>query len=96
MKNELLLIDKATETVIYLGYPLKLTKREFAVFNLIADHKDGISSRELLSAISPNKDIGLGNVSVQVFNINKKAKKIGGRNVIVECRPDGYMLTKDL
>ena len=96
MQNELLLIDKEAETVIYLGYPLKLTKREFAVLKFIADHKEGISSQELLTAISPKKNIGIGNIAVQVFNVNKKAKKIGGRNIITERRADGYMLTPNL
>jgi len=94
MQNELLLIDREAETVIYLGYPLMLTKREFTVLNLIIDHKEGISSQELLTAISPKKNIGIGNIAVQVFNINKKAKKIGGRNIIIERRSDGYMLTQ--
>ncbi len=96
MQNELLIIDKESETVIYLGYPLKLTKREFAVLNLIIDHKEGISSQELLAFISPKKNIGIGNIAVQVFNINKKAKKIGGRNIIIERRADGYMLAQNL
>ncbi|MBR4032179.1 MAG: hypothetical protein IKJ07_05530 [Clostridia bacterium] len=96
MQNELLIIDKESETVIYLGYPLKLTKREFAILNLIIDHKEGISSQELLASISPNKNIGIGNIAVQVFNINKKAKKIGGRNIIIERRADGYMLAQNL
>jgi DNA-binding response OmpR family regulator len=96
MQNELLVIDKVSESIIYLGYPLKLTKREFTVLDLIIDHKDGISSRDLLAAISPKKNIGIGNIAVQVFNINKKAKEIGGRNIIVESRADGYMLVADL
>jgi len=96
MQNELLLIDKESETVIYLGYPLKLTKREFAILNLIIDHKEGIFSQELLAFISPKKNIGIGNIAVQVFNINKKAKKIGGRNIIIERRADGYMLAQNL
>ncbi len=90
------MIDRETATVIYLGYPMKLTKREFTVLNLIIDHEEGISSQELLTAISPKKNIGIGNIAVQVFNINKKAKKIGGRNIIIERRADGYMLTPNL
>ena len=75
MQNEVLIIDRESETVVYLGYPLNLTKREFTVLNLIIDHKEGISSQELLAFISPKKNIGIGNIAVQVFNINKK---IGG------------------
>lgn len=96
MQNDLLNIDIESETVIYLGYPLKLTKREFTVLKIIVDNKDGISSQDLLIAISPNKNIGIGNIAVQVFNINKKAKKIGGRNIIIERRTGGYMLTQDI
>lgn len=96
MENDFLIIDRENEAVVYLGYPLKLTKREFTVLNLIIDHKEGISSQELLTAISPKENIGIGNIAVQVFNINKKARKIGGRNIIIERRADGYMLTPNL
>ena len=96
MQNEFLQIDKENDSVIYLGYPLKLTRRELKVLNLIADSEGGISSQELLAALSTKKSIGIGNVAVQVFNINQKAKKIGGRSIIVERRTEGYMLAEYL
>ena len=96
MQNDLLIIDREAESVVYLGYPLRLTKREFAVLKIIVDCKDGISSQDILAELSPKRDIKRGNVAVQVFNINKKAKMIGGRSIIVERRADGYMLTEEL
>ena len=89
-------IDLEKREVLYLGYELKLTKTEFDVLYAISRQKSPQRSKDLFNEVYENKDITLGNIAVYVCRINKKAKEIGGRVLILSSRGGGYRLNQEL
>ena len=91
-------IDRAAEEVIYLGYRLKLSKREFMILARIADKSDEVlGTRELYEDLfAGEKEMILKNITVHIFNINRKAREIGGRTLIEYSRSGGYKISETL
>lgn len=91
-------IDRAAGEVIYLGYRLKLSKREFMILARIADKSDEVlGTRELYEDLfAGEKEMILKNITVHIFNINRKAREIGGRTLIEFSRSDGYKISDAL
>jgi len=89
--NSLLDFDRKENKVYYIGYDMKLTRAEYEILAYL-DENDEASVEELASRLSWNREIGLGNVAVHVCNINKKAKIIGGRNIIESDYGKGYKI----
>ena len=78
MQIRFLVID--SETVYLLGIELKLTKTEYKLLYSIANGEKS-SPDELLSLLRENAK--LENVYAHINSINKKAKAISGRKLIV-------------
>lgn len=94
---ELLAINKENNSVLYLGYTLALSPTEFSVLCAIAESERPLRRSELLRVLpSKNEALTSGNVSVHVSNINRKAKIIGGRTLILHSRSLGYSLSEFL
>jgi DNA-binding response OmpR family regulator len=80
------------KTVRYLGYPLPLTETEYVLLLRLRD-ADGWLTREELADCCR-----CGNaeaVSVHLSALNRKAKAIGGRSLILSKRGMGYRLTDE-
>ena len=94
----LLHIDKAAGEVFYLGYHLKLSKREFMILSRIADKSDEVlGTRELYDDLfASEKEMILKNITVHICNINRKARVIGGRTLIEFSQSEGYKISKSL
>ena len=69
------------ERVFLLGYELCLTPSEKKILSVVAD--GGATSEELLEVVTHLRHIDIGNIATHVATINKKAKQIGGRRLIV-------------
>ena len=67
--------------VIFLGYELHLTPSEKQILSIVAE--GGATSSELLARITRLRRVGLSNVAAHISAINKKAKEIGSRRLIV-------------
>ena len=67
--------------VIFLGYELRLTPNERKILFAVA--QGGATSAELLDVITCLRRVGLSNVAAHISAINKKAKEIGSRRLIV-------------
>ena len=67
--------------VIFLGYELHLTPNERKILSAVAE--GGATSAELLEEITHLKKVGATNVAAHISSINKKAKEIGSRRLIV-------------
>jgi DNA-binding winged helix-turn-helix (wHTH) protein len=61
---------------------------------LYLDDNDKASTEEIVSKVFRGKEINEGNVAVHVCNINKKARAIGGRNIIVSDYGKGYRIAE--
>lgn len=69
------------ERVFLLGYELHLTPNEKRILSAVA--KGGATSTELLESITHLRRVGVSNVAAHISAINKKAKEIGSRRLIV-------------
>ncbi|MBO5714826.1 MAG: helix-turn-helix domain-containing protein [Clostridia bacterium] len=86
-----LYLSQQEETVIYLGYHLKLTKSEYKILKVIMQKpKNPISAEQIaiLSGLDCNKE----NIVYHISMINSKAKVIGNRILIKNIAKKGYFL----
>ena len=86
--KHLLINDSA---VYLLGYELRLTPSERLILASVAE--GGATTAELLSVITHLRIVGVSNVAAHISSINKKAKQIGGRRLIVS-RNRKYILNE--
>ena len=91
-------IDRDGGKVFYLGYHLELSKREFTILARIAEKSDEVlGTRELYEELfAGEKEMILKNITVHIFNINRKAREIGGRTLIEFSRAGGYKISDTL
>ncbi len=91
--NCLLDFDRKEKKVYYIGYNMKLTRAEYDILYYL-DENEEASAQELVSGLSRDREIGIGNIAVHVCNINKKANVIGGRNIIECDYKKGYRIAE--
>lgn len=85
-----LLIDRDCGKAYLLGYDMKLTPNEYTI--LVSIVKEGSLSEGELSELLGKS--GKGNrVSVHICSINRKAKNIGGRYLVIHD-DDGYSINE--
>ena len=86
--------DEQNKRVIYLGYDMKLSKTEYAIFDCI--YKSGenfISAGQIIHNCYTDKKPGTGDVAAHICHINKKADNIGYRPLIISKYGVGYKIT---
>ena len=75
------------EHVVYLGYSLPLSKSElFLLKTILLSLPDCLSANEIAEATG----ISVGQISVLVNRINRKAFAIGGRKLILGTSHHGF------
>ena len=95
--------DSHNETVLYLGYPLRLSTQEKRIVRALADaHRDTTDcyvATDRLQVICTDctctdatSSCSAGQIAVLVHRINLKAAAIGDRRLIVSHRGRGYRL----
>ncbi|MGM9642729.1 MAG: helix-turn-helix domain-containing protein [Eubacteriales bacterium] len=78
------------EDVIYLGYALCLTLTERSILDFLLKYPEtGFSPDELTHACIGDIHLAKTNIARHVCRINKKARVIGGRDLI-ECTDHGF------
>ena len=90
-----LCLSPENEIVIYLGYPLKLTKIEFNILKAIMKNPQKPIFIEQISdfgALDYNKE----NVVYHISKINSKSKVIGNRILIKNIAKKGYFLNEKM
>ena len=89
------------DTVLYLGYPLRLSTQEKRIVTALADASrdtgDGFVPTERLQSLSTDPTqatlpCSSGQIAVLVHRINQKAMVIGDRRLIISHRGRGYRL----
>lgn len=90
-----LYVGNSRTEVIYLGYPLELTKKEyFILYTLLENVSKPLSAKELIKIT--NTTMTKKNVVYHVSSINRKAKKIGKRKIIHNRSKIGYFLNEEM
>ena len=89
-----LAINLEERSVRYLGYILPLTATEFEILRAIALAEKEIDKQTVVSLVADRVKISAQSLSVHICSINKKARGIGGRNLIKMCRQKGYFVEK--
>ncbi|MGM9682357.1 MAG: hypothetical protein ACI3XQ_02035 [Eubacteriales bacterium] len=86
LKYKHLCVDEQGLEAVLLGYVMPLTTSEYRILQAIAratvNGDAGLGTLELLSLFG-DKKIKSGNVTVHICAINRKAREIGGRKLIV-------------
>ena len=78
----------------FLGYILPLTRVEFEILRALAFSDGALDRRAIVDCASENIKISPRSISVHICSINKKARDIGGRNLVVMLRDKGYLFEK--
>ena len=90
-----LYIGNNIDEVVYLGYPLNLTKKEYLILlALVENYPKTLNSNDLIDLI--DKSMSSHNVSYHISSINKKAKIIGNRKLIKNKSKIGYFLNEEM
>ncbi len=77
----------------YLGYKLKLTKTEASIlYYLTSNFGKDVEIDKLLSVCIGDAHRKPSNIARHISNINRKAREIGERNIIVSIKPKTYRL----
>ena len=85
--------DAQNSRIIYLGYDMKLSKKEYMIFSYIYENGDFVSADEIIENCYPDKKPHRGDVAAHICHINKKADNIGGRALIISKYGVGYKIT---
>lgn len=95
--NNILYNDREKSRVIYLGYDIKLSKKEYKIFCCIEDSgKEYISAQNIIDTCYPNKKPQKGNIATHICHINEKAANISRqRTLIVSKYGIGYKITEN-
>ena len=88
MQIRFLSLDR--DEIFLLGYRLKLSPTEEKLLRAIAE--GGKSDLANLVSLLPT-DVGSGNVAVHINSINRKAKRISDRRLII-CRSGQYKINE--
>lgn len=92
--DTLTLEDDPAKTV-YMGYPLSLTPREHTLLRCLFYRSPRVTSTDdLLSLCFSDADVGLcaANLPTHIANINRRAREIDPRPLIVNVYGKGYRL----
>lgn len=92
--ERILSINEDTGTAVLLGYRLKLSPCEFKILSLLykSDRDSFIDANTIKSAALSSVGAAPSSIPVLVSKINKKAKLISGRPLILCKRNSGYKL----
>ena len=90
-----LYVGSTKSNVFYLGYPLSLTDTEFAILRILT-----ISCGNTLSPTEISNYCALSgsekSITLHIHNINRKARDIGGRNLVKNTKNEGYFLNDEM
>ncbi len=84
------------ETAFLLGYKLHLTKTEYLILSALSSDKAPLSRTDLENTCFEDLGTGKTTIAVHIFNINKKAKAISGRRLVVTDKSGKYKLVEDI
>lgn len=83
------------KSIVYLGYPLKLTEYEYLVLKALWDNRGQVLSPERISEITGGKVEHIY-VTYHVFGINRKSREIGDRSIVKNIAKNGYFLNEEM
>lgn len=90
-----LYVGNTKSDVFYLGYPLSLTDTEFAILRILTvSCGNTLSPKEISNycALSGSEK----SITLHIHNINRKARDIGGRNLVKNNKNEGYFLNDEM
>ena len=81
-------IDRENKKVRFMGYEMKLTKSEYAVFMALFDG-EYVNKNDIINAVGDDAQAVSG-IPVHICSINRKAKEICGSEIVKNRRKFGY------
>ena len=89
-------IDEKERTVRYLGYIMPLTSGEFEVLRAVALAKAELDKKGIVKAVCDDVKLSELSVAAHICSINKKARELGGKNLVAMRRKKGYFMENGL
>ncbi|MBQ4090716.1 MAG: hypothetical protein IJC64_00200 [Clostridia bacterium] len=90
-KSEFLKFCEGEQSIIVIGYKVRLTKSEYDIVKLVYG-KDIVRAEEIVDKCLLHKDVTVGDVAIHVYNLNKKVEKVTGRRLVEGIRRKGYKI----
>ncbi len=90
-----LFLGQTRKEVIYLGYALEVTKREYDILRLLLDEQSHALTPEQIAALLGG-NVTEKNIAYHIFNLNKKSKSLGNREIIKNKAKIGYFLNEEM
>ena len=88
-----LTVGPTPEEIVYMGYPLVLSKTEHTILRCLLYRSPSITSADdLMSLCYPTGRQNISNLAVQIRRINRRASLIDPRPLIVNVYGKGYRL----
>ncbi len=84
------------ETAFLLGYKLCLTRTEYLILSALVSSEAPLSKNELENTCFEELGTGRSTIAVHIFNINKKAKSISGRRLVVTDKDAKYLISREI
>lgn len=94
LSTDILNIDRSSQTVRYLGYPLELSPRAKELLRcLIYRYPHPTTPDDLMSLCFYEKGLSISNLNVTIHTINRLAEEISPYPLILHIRDEGYVLS---
>lgn len=91
--NDVLFAGKSE--ILFLGYELKLTSTERAILGfLVQECERNVAADEITEVCLGDTHLKESNIAKHISQINRKAREIGGRNMIYSPNPHFYRIKK--
>lgn len=96
--EKILKITPDRKESLLLGYKLSLTKNEHKILNLLSKYpQKSFSQDEILFLAFPfDERFSKNQIAVHICNVNKKARMISGRKLILNPHKKGYIINSQL
>lgn len=95
-KSDFLSLCEGEDSIIILGYKVKLTKTEYDILKLVWESNGYVTAECIIEKCLLHKDVTRGDVAIHIHNLNKRIEGVTARRLIVGVRRKGYKIVDDI
>ena len=95
-KSDFLSFPSGENSIIILGYKVKLTRTEYDILKLVWESDGYVTSERIIEKCLAHKDVTRGDVAIHIHNLNKRIEGITARKLVVGVRQKGYKIVDDI
>ena len=95
-KSDFLSFPSGENSIIILGYKVKLTRTEYDILKLVWESNGYVTSERIIEKCLAHKDVTRGDVAIHIHNLNKRIEGITARKLVVGVRRKGYKIVDNI